>query len=55
MSNDDVVKAIKDLGSKMGKMSGDHYSIGDVSYDDNSTVSNAVRDLVRAAQIERRR
>ena len=54
-SNDDVVSAIKDLGRKLGNMSGDNYSINGITYDDGSAVSDAVKSIVRAAQIERRR
>ena len=55
MSNTDVVSAIKDLGRKLGNISGDTYQIGDVTYDNGSEVSTAVQSLVRAAKIERRR
>ena len=54
-SNDDVVSAIKDLGSKLGKTAGDTYSVNGITYDDGSAVSDAVKSIVRAAQIERRR
>ena len=54
VSNADVVSAIKDLGKKIGMMSGDTYSVNGVTYDDGSNVSNAVRDLTRAIKMERR-
>lgn len=54
VSNADVVSAIKDLGKKIGRMSGDTYSVNGVTYDDGSNVSNAVRDLTRAIKMERR-
>ena len=54
ISNADVVSAIKDLGKKIGRMSGDTYSVNGVTYDDGSNVSNAVRDLTRAIKMERR-
>ena len=54
-ANDDVVSAIKDLGDRIGEMSGDSYNLGDVTYDDGSNVHNAVKSLVRATRMERRR
>lgn len=54
MSNDDVVSAIEKLGQKIGNMSGDTYSFGNVSYQDDTAVSNAVKSIVRAVKIERR-
>lgn len=53
-NNNDVVSAIKDLGHKLNKMSGDTYSFGNISYDDDTTISNAVKTIVRAAKMERR-
>lgn len=50
----DVVSAIKDLGKQIGKTSGDTYTINGVTYDDGSNISSAVKELVRAARIERR-
>ena len=50
----DVVSAIKDLGKQIGNNSGDTYTINGVTYDDGSNISNAVKELVRAARIERR-
>ena len=52
--NDDVISAIKELGSKFNRTSGDTYQINGVTYDDGSNVSTAVKALVRAAKIERR-
>lgn len=54
-ANDDVISAIKDLGRTIGNASGDTYQINGVSYDDGTEVSDAIRTLVRAARIERRR
>ena len=54
LSNADVVSAINNLGKKLGNMSGDTYNVGGVTYDDGSNVSNAVKEIVRAARIERR-
>ena len=51
----EVVSAIKDLGRQIGKASGDTYTINGVTYDDGTEVSNAVKELIRAARIERRR
>lgn len=53
-ANDDVVSAIRDLGKKIGESSGTTNYINGITYDDGSNVSEAVRTLVRAAQIERR-
>ena len=51
----EVVSAIKDLGRQIGKTSGDTYTINGIRYDDGTEVSNAVKELIRAARIERRR
>ncbi len=53
--NADVISALKELGGKLGKSSGDTYNINGVKYDDGSAVSEAVKVLVRAARVERRR
>lgn len=52
--NDDVISAIKDLGRKLGSISGDTYHIDGITYDDGSNVSEAIKTLVRAARVERR-
>ena len=39
----------------LGNIGGDTYVIDGVTYDDGTNVSDAVRTLVRAAKIERRR
>lgn len=54
-TNYDVISAINDLGSKLGTPSGDTYQINGVTYDDGSNISDAVKTIVRAARIERRR
>ena len=54
VTNSDVVAAIKDLGTKISKHSGDTYSINGITYDDGSNISDAVKTLVRAARVERR-
>jgi tape measure domain-containing protein len=52
--NNDVVAAIKDLGSKLGRASGDTYQVNGVTYDDGSNIVNAIEAIVREARIERR-
>ena len=52
--NDDVVSAINKLRKDLGNVGGNSYTINGVTYDDGSNVSNAVKTLVRAANIERR-
>lgn len=53
-TTDDVISAIKDLKSTIGKSSGDSYTIGGVTYDEGSSVANAVNSLIRALRIEGR-
>ena len=53
-NNDDVITAIRDLGSKLGNISGDTYTLEGITYDDGSNIANAVKTLVRAAKVERR-
>lgn len=53
-ANDDVISAIKDLGSKINASSGDTYSINGITYDDGSNVSEAVKTLTRAVKMGRR-
>ena len=56
VTNNDVVSAIKDLGQKIGNTSGDtYYNVNGVTYDDGSNITNAVKTLVRAAKVERRK
>lgn len=52
--NDDVVDAIKKLESVLGDVRGDSYTIGGITYDDGSAVSEAIKSLIRAANIGRR-
>lgn len=52
--NFDIISAIKDLGAKIGDMSGDTYIIEGITYDDGSNVADAVESIIRAARIERR-
>ena len=52
--NGDVVAAIKDLGSKLGRTSGDTYQVNGVTYDDGSNIASAIEAIIREARIERR-
>lgn len=52
--NSDIVSAIKDLKNSLDNASGDTYNFGDFTYDDGSNISGAIRDLMRAAKMERR-
>ena len=54
MSNDDVVSAIKDLGRRIGDISGDTYNFGGITYGSDSEIAGALQTIVRAARIERR-
>ena len=54
-SNADIVSAIKKLEKVLGNISGDTYQIGDITYDDGSNISDAVKAIVREARVERRR
>ena len=51
----DVVSAIKDIGKKLSSSSGDTYNINGITYDDGSNIAEAVKTLVRATKVERRR
>lgn len=53
-TNYDVVTAINRLGRSLGNVGGDTYNINGVTYDDQSGLSDAVRTIIRAANIERR-
>ena len=53
-SNDDVIDAINKLRKDISNINNTSYSIGTITYDDGSNVSNAVKTLVRAAKLERR-
>lgn len=54
-TNNDVISAIENLGRKMTKSTGDVYNVNGITYDDGSNISDAVKTLVRAAKMERRR
>ena len=53
-TNDDVISAINGLRDLLSNKTGDTYTIGNITYDDGSEISNAVKTLVRAARVERR-
>ena len=52
--NADVVSAIDKLNKKMDNIQNASYTINGITYDDGSNITDAVRTLVRATQIERR-
>ena len=52
--NSDVVSALKDLKKTIGNKTGDTYQFGNVTYGDDSAVSDAVGALVRAIRVEGR-
>lgn len=52
--NEDVISAIKDLGNTLSGLSGDTYTVGNVTYDDGSNIVSAVQTLVGAARRGRR-
>ena len=52
--NNDIVSAIDKLRKDLGNISGDTYSVGNVTYDDGSNIADAVRTITRVARMERR-
>lgn len=53
--NDDVISAIDRLGKALGNIpTGDTVNINGITYDDGSNVAGAIKDIVRAARMERR-
>ena len=54
-TNGEVVSAINQLRKDLGENVGNVYNIDGVTYDDGSNISEAVKELVRAARVERRR
>ena len=52
--NDDVIAAIKGLGSKISESGRDTYNINGVTYDDGSNITETVKSLVRAVLVEGR-
>ena len=53
-ANDDVITAIKNLGRSLNGRTGDIYNINGITYDDGSNIADAVKNIVRAARVERR-
>lgn len=53
-ANNDVVSAIEDLAKGLESNRGDTYNFGNVSYDGESAVADAVKALARAALMDRR-
>lgn len=53
--NDDVVSALNKLRGDLGNIGGDTYIVDGVTYDDGTNISEAVKTLVRAAKVERRK
>ena len=53
--NEGIISAINKLRGDLGNIGGDTYVIDGVTYDDGTNVSDAVRTLVRAAKVERRK
>lgn len=54
-TNDDVVQAIDSLKKVISGNAGNSYTIDGITYDDGSNISNAVKSIIRAAKVERRR
>ena len=54
-ANDGIVSALNKLRGDLGNTRGDTYVIDGVTYDDGSNITDAVKTLVRAAKVERRR
>ena len=52
--NSDVVSAIDKLRKDVGNLENRSYSIGGISYGDDSAVANAIETLVRAVRVEGR-
>ena len=53
-TNDDIVAALSDLKGALGGSGGNTYVIDGITYDDGSNITDAVRSLVRAANVGRR-
>ena len=54
-TNSDIVTAIAGLSGQMEGKGGDTFVVDGITYDDGSNITDAVRTLVRAARVERRR
>ena len=53
-SNKDVTDAIKELRADISKIKNNTYNINGITYDDGSSIAEAVSTLIRAAKMERR-
>lgn len=53
-SNADVVQAIKGLQNRIDNIQPNVTNVNGITYDDGSNVTDAVRQLIRAARVERR-
>ena len=53
--NEGIISAINKLRGDLGNIGGDTYVIDGVTYDDGTNISDAVKTLVRAAKVERRK
>ncbi len=54
-NTNDIVSAVKELKGSISDMSGDTYQINGITYDDGSNITEAVKTIVRAVTIDRRR
>ena len=53
--NEDILTAIAGLNKTISNMTGDTYNVNGVTYDDGSNISEAVKAIIQAAKIDRRR
>ena len=53
-NNDDIIYAINKLSKKLDNVGGNSYSIGNVTYDDGSNITELVKAIITQARIERR-
>lgn len=54
-ANADLISAIDDLRKDLSASGGDSYQINGITYDDGSNVADAIKTIVRAAKVERRK
>lgn len=52
--NGDIISAIKKLGKDLSNTNNTTTYINGITYDDGSNITNAVKEIVRAAKVERR-
>ena len=52
--NDDVIYAINKLGKQLGKLNNTTYNVNGITYDDGSNITEAIKSIIRYANIERR-